>query len=240
MLGETEQVHIKGAKDPVPARRLLGMATSRRPRSEQSRLSSGGSGRWARSTVFFERSINGNGSVVGLVGPPGIGKSRIVRELTSRAKDAGAEVFATYCESHTTELPFHAAAGLLRRRTGFERTGRRRRPGAGARAIFRMQTTKTCFCWTTCWVSAIPMSPLPQIDPDARRRRLAAMVKAAAIARTTPTVYVIEDAHWIDEISESMLAEFLTVVPRTRSLGRDHIPARNTLARLLMRRGRRR
>ena len=44
------------------------------------------------------------------------------------------------------------------------------------------------------------------------------MVKAAAIARTTPTVYVIEDAHWIDEISESMLAELLTVVPRTRSL----------------------
>ena len=63
-----------------------------------------------------------------------------------------------------------------------------------------------------------PVVALPQIDPDARRRRLAAMVKAAAIARTTPTVYVIEDAHWIDEISESMLAELLTVVPRTRSL----------------------
>ena len=62
----------------------------------------------------LERSINGNGSIVGVVGPPGIGKSRIVRELTVRAKDAGAEVFATYCESHTSEIPFHAAAGLLR------------------------------------------------------------------------------------------------------------------------------
>src|SRR6516164_4075293 len=30
--------------------------------------------------------------------------------------------------------------------------------------------------------------------------------------------YVIEDAHWIDEASESMLAEFLTVIPQTRSL----------------------
>ena len=30
LLGETEQVHIKGAADPVPAHRLLGMATGRR------------------------------------------------------------------------------------------------------------------------------------------------------------------------------------------------------------------
>ena len=44
------------------------------------------------------------------------------------------------------------------------------------------------------------------------------MVKAAALARTTPVVYVIEDAHWIDGISESMLAEFLTVIPQTPSL----------------------
>ena len=33
-----------------------------------------------------------------------------------------------------------------------------------------------------------------------------------------PAVYVIEDAHWIDEVSESMLAEFLTVIPQTPSL----------------------
>ena len=38
---------------------------------------------------------------------------------------------------------------------------------------------------------------------------LAAMLNAAALARSTPTVYVIEDAHWIDEASESMLIEFV-------------------------------
>jgi adenylate cyclase len=35
------------------------------------------------------------------------------------------------------------------------------------------------------------------------------------LATETPAVYVIEDAHWIDEVSESMLADFLTVVPQT-------------------------
>ena len=33
-----------------------------------------------------------------------------------------------------------------------------------------------------------------------------------------PAVYVIEDAHWIDEVSESMLAGFFTVIPQTPSL----------------------
>ena len=68
----------------------------------------------------LDRSINGNGSIVGVVGPPGIGKSRIVRELTARAEAAGAEVFTTYSESHTIDLPFHAAAGLLRSVAGID------------------------------------------------------------------------------------------------------------------------
>src|SRR6202008_964391 len=58
----------------------------------------------------------------------------------------------------------------------------------------------------------------PKIDPDARRRRLTALVNAASLARTEPGVVVIEDAHWIDEVSESMLAAFLTVIPQTPSL----------------------
>src|SRR4029077_16283945 len=31
-------------------------------------------------------------------------------------------------------------------------------------------------------------------------------------------VYVVEDAHWIDEVSESMLADFFTVIPQKPSL----------------------
>ena len=44
------------------------------------------------------------------------------------------------------------------------------------------------------------------------------LVNAAYLGRSTPAVYVIEDAHWIDPTSESMLADFLSVVARTHSL----------------------
>ena len=43
-------------------------------------------------------------------------------------------------------------------------------------------------------------------------------MNAASLARTRPALYVIEDAHWIDEVSESMLAEFFTVIPQTPSM----------------------
>ena len=43
-------------------------------------------------------------------------------------------------------------------------------------------------------------------------------MNAAALARTTPAHYVIEDVHWIDEVSEAMLAEFVMAVPQSRSL----------------------
>jgi hypothetical protein len=57
---------------------------------------------------------------------------------------------------------------------------------------------------------------LRQINPDARRRRLTALINTASLARTDPALFIIEDAHWIDAVSESMLADFLTVIPQTK------------------------
>ena len=65
---------------------------------------------------------------------------------------------------------------------------------------------------------ADPDVALPQIDPDARRRRLTALINTTSLARTGPALFIIEDAHWIDAVSESMLADFLTVIPRTPSM----------------------
>lgn len=216
VLGDPELVNIKGAQGPVSARRLLAMATGRRT----DRMETTFVGReWEMGALceLLDRAVNGTGSVVGVVGPPGIGKSRIVREIVSRAMDAGVDVFTTYCESHTTDIPFHAAAGLIRSATGSSGLD-----GAAARAEVRARYSdaddEDLLILEDLLGIGDPDAVLPQIDPDARRRRLTAMVNAAVLARSTPTVYVIEDAHWIDGISESMLADFLAVVPRTRSL----------------------
>ena len=45
---------------------------------------------------------------------PGIGKSRLTREIAAMAAGCGAEVVVGYCESHTSKVPFHLAAQFLR------------------------------------------------------------------------------------------------------------------------------
>ncbi len=47
---------------------------------------------------------------------------------------------------------------------------------------------------------------------------MTALINTAQLARSEQTVFVVEDAHWIDEVSESMLADFLAVIPQTPSL----------------------
>jgi class 3 adenylate cyclase len=216
-LGESELVQIKGSDAPVPARRLLGMGDG--PRAARRAESNLVGRRWEMSAVegLLDRAIDGHGVVVGVVGTPGIGKSRLVREVSAMAADRGVDVFTGFCESHTSQVPFRAVARLLRAAFGVEGLD----PHA-ARAQVRARAPdadpEDLVLFDDLLGIADPDAVLPKIDPDARRRRLTALVNAASLARETPAVYVIEDAHWIDEVSESMLADFLTVIPQTPSL----------------------
>ncbi|MGO9349438.1 MAG: AAA family ATPase [Mycobacterium sp.] len=216
-LGEPEMVRIKGAEEPVAAHRLLGMGDQHRAvRRAESNLVGR---RWELSAVeaLLDRAVDGYGAVVGVVGPPGIGKSRLVREVAETAGRRGVEVFTTFCESHTSQVPFHVVARLLRVATGVEGLD-----GQIARDQVRDRVPdadpEDLLLFHDLLGIADPNAPLPAIDPDARRRRLTALLNAASLARETPAVFVVEDAHWIDEVSESMIADFLTVIPQTPSL----------------------
>ena len=216
-LAEPELVQIKGADKRVAAQRLLGMAQRDRliERVESNLVGR----RWELSAVegVLDRAVEGHGGVVGVVGPPGIGKSRLVREVSAMAANRGVEVFTAFCESHTSQVPFHVVARLLRAAFGVEGFD-----GQAARDRVRERVAdadpEDLVLFDDLLGIADPDAPLPAIDPDARRRRLTALVNAASLARKTPAAYVIEDAHWIDEVSESMLADFVLVIPQTPSL----------------------
>jgi class 3 adenylate cyclase len=217
VLGEQELLQVKGADAPVPARRLLGVREVRRA-AEHAESNLVGR-RWELSAVeaLLDRAVGGHGAVVGVVGPPGIGKSRLGREVAASAGRRGAGVFTTYCESHTSQVPFRAVARLLRAATGVEGLD-----GQAARDRLRDSVPdadpEDLLLLDDLLGIADPNAVPPAIDPDARRRRLTGLLNAASLARETPAVFVVEDAHWIDEVSESMIADFLTVIPQTPSL----------------------
>jgi adenylate cyclase len=113
-LSEPRMVQIKGLARPVLARCLIAMASDRH---RHTRLEPKLPGRTLElNTVagILHEAVNGARCVVGVVGPPGIGESRLVRETAVIAADRGIDVITTYCESHTSDIPFHAVARLLR------------------------------------------------------------------------------------------------------------------------------
>ena len=128
----------------------------------------------------------------------------------------GVDVFVAFCESHASDIPFYVVARLLRAAFGVGEL-----EAAAARTQLRAQVPNAdpedLLLFDDLLGIADPEVKLPKIDPDARRRRLTALVNTASLARQTPAVYVVEDVHWIDEASESLLAHFLTVIPQTRA-----------------------
>lgn len=216
-LGETEFVRIKHAGEPVPVRRLLAIAPREAPveRTEASLVGR----RWEMVALgeILNRAVGGRGGIVRLVGPPGIGKSRMAREAAAAAADRGVEVVWTFCESHASDVPFRVVTQLLRKGTGVAGLD-----GDVAREVLSQQVPdadpQDLLLLNDLLGIAEPGTPLPQVNPDARRRRLTTLINGASLARTDPALFIIEDAQWIDSVSESMISDLLSVIPHAPTM----------------------
>ena len=219
-LGEPQLVAIKGASEPVSARQLLAVGEHHGPKRRRETTLVGREREITLLEGALDQAISRQGRVVCVKGPPGIGKSRISREAAAIAESRGVDVIATYCESHSAQIPFHAVAGLLR---GFFGVGGLEHAQATARVRTILPDADVDDLVLLDDLLGIgDGQPSDDIDPDARRRRLSTLLDAALLARPDPAVYVIDDAQWIDGVSESMLAEFIAAVPRTHALVLDH------------------
>jgi class 3 adenylate cyclase len=214
VVGEPQWVQIKGRSEPVCACRLLAM----RPRDVLvGRTESSLVGRdreLAAVEGFLQQAIVGRGAVVRVVGAAGVGKSRLAREAAALAAGRGVEVVWAFCESHVSEIAFQVVTRLLRAAIGIQDLD-----GAAARVAVRNRFPdadgQDLLLLDELLGIADPDVAPPAIDPEARRRRLTALINAASVARSMPGLYVIEDVHWIDAVSESLLADLLAVLAHT-------------------------
>jgi adenylate cyclase len=216
-LTEPELVEIKGGDAPVLVRRLLGMKAGSAAAGRHESALVGRRHELEMLSGMLDQSIGGVGCVAGVVGPAGIGKSRITRELGMLAKSRGAQVYSAACESHTSEVPFHVVARMLRAvfgLSGLDDQAAR----AQVRARIPSGDPEDLLLLDDLIGIGDPAAALADINPDARRRRLARLIHSASLARARPAMFIIEDAHWIDEASETLFAEFLSVVAQTRSM----------------------
>ena len=128
-LGEPELVHIKGADEPVPARRLLAVAAQ-----------PGSIGPSAHQVGWTPMGIEHRRGHAGSVGrrPRVRGGRRRARRASVKAgwsakaaaiaRGRGVNVFSAFCESHASDIPFHVVGAVAARR----RRNHRSRPCGGA------------------------------------------------------------------------------------------------------------
>ena len=199
ILGERELVHIKGAHEPVPARRLLAMATGQRagPRRAQPRRTAMGVGR----SHFDIGPVDQRQRECGRHRWPGRDRQEPNRPRgnVARPRQRGRTYSPRSVSRTLPTLRFTPPPGCCVQ--PWERmVWMNGRAKPSPETVFGYRPRRSRLARMICWASGIRLSRCPD-RPDARRRRLSSIVNAAALARVTPSVFVIEDVHWVNRIS---------------------------------------
>jgi class 3 adenylate cyclase/tetratricopeptide (TPR) repeat protein len=223
-LGEFE---IKGASRPIRVFELVGVGRARsRLDLSRERGFSRFVGRAAEMGTLagaLGRAKAGEGAAVGIVAEPGVGKSRLCHEFAERCRAEGVEVFEAQAQSHGREIPFMPVLQMLRAYFGIA--------DGDPERIVREKIAGRALLLDPDFADDLPLlfdflgvpdpdRPVPQLSPEARQRALRGVVcrLVRAPSRREPIVAVIEDLHWMDEGSEAMLAELLSVIEGTQTL----------------------
>ncbi len=186
VLGEPERVRIKGADEAVPRTTVVGRIGPRIALSAASSRQLVGR-RWEIGrprSALLERAIGGHGAWSPWSGRPGIGKSRLVREVAAMAAARGVEVFSDLLRiAHQRDPVPRRWRGCCVRPAASSDLDDAGCPRPGAGTGSRRRSRGLCCCFDDLLGIADPEVALPKIDPDARRRRLTALVNAASLAR---------------------------------------------------------
>jgi class 3 adenylate cyclase/tetratricopeptide (TPR) repeat protein len=223
-LGEFE---IKGASEPLEVHELTGVGSARgRLDVAQQRGFSpfvGRSTETAELDAALERTIDGNGEAIGIVGDAGVGKSRLCHEFAEHCRAHGISVYEAQCQAHGKAIPLLPVLQMTRAYYGIGPADSERE--AREKVAGRLLLLDPDFGDDLGIVFELlgipdPERPAPQMNAEARQRRLVDVIRriVGSSARLEPAVMLMEDLHWIDPASEPFLKALVEAVPGTNTL----------------------
>jgi class 3 adenylate cyclase/tetratricopeptide (TPR) repeat protein len=168
-------------------------------------------------------ALEGRGATVGVVGEPGVGKSRLCHELVQRCRVREIAVFEGHGVSHAKRIPLLPILELVRASIGITEhdSEQATREKIAGRLLLLDDAFREDLPLVFDFLGVPdPERPAPRMDPEARQRELFAIGRRMihARARREPAVYLFEDLHWFDEVSEAYLQNVIEAVPATRTL----------------------
>ena len=169
----------------------------------------------------WRQARGGEGQVVLLSGEPGIGKSRLVRELRERIVEEPYLRLTHQCSPYHQTSPLHPVVDHLERAAGFERDDSPEARLAKLEVLLARGTDK--LNQAVPLIAALlgiptgerypPLDLIPQRQNDLLLQTL--LDQFAALAVEQPVLVVHEDVHWIDPTTQELLS---LAIARTQRL----------------------
>lgn len=216
-------VTAKGKATPLRTYRFLRPADALTSDAARQRALVGRARERDSVVAAVQRLKAGGGGVVGIVGDPGIGKTRLLTEAREVARNAGLTWLQAQASSNGQSLSYLPFREMLRAFAGID-----------AADADDVKWSKLERCVATVlpatadeiipYLGAMLALQLPAhaadqvagLDGDAMRRQVLRTMYLLfeGIARTAPTVVAFEDCHWMDRSSEQLLAHLLPLSDR--------------------------
>jgi tetratricopeptide (TPR) repeat protein len=171
----------------------------------------------------LERAGAGHGQVVGVVGEPGVGKSRLFYEFAHSHRTAGWLILESSSVSYGRATPYLPLIDLLKAYFQLEarddaRRIREKLTGKLLTLDRALEPTLPAFLA----LLEVPEEDLTwqALDPPQRRQRILDAIKRLLLreSQVQPLVLVFEDLHWIDAETQALLDSLLESLPTARML----------------------
>jgi hypothetical protein len=153
---------LKGKADPIPAYRLLAISQARAALRDSTA---------ARTTTFVDRHSDlailnnfllqveeGRRQAVGIVGEPGVGKSRLLNEFRQQLGEGRVTWLEGRCVSYGTGMPYLLMLDLLRNNWGIVETDTPKRSARVCSGTGSIQS-ETAPPFSICWASRMSARP---------------------------------------------------------------------------------
>ena len=160
---------------------------------------------------------------MGIVGEPGVGKSRLCFEIAERCRSRGIPVFHVAAQAHARNVPLLPVLTLLR--SYFDISGATSDADAREQVDAKLDRLGDGLPDEAPLLHDFlgvpdPGRPVEQMDAEARHRRMLELVRRLIFAQSAhePTLTIFDDLQWIDPGSEAFLLAYVEAAQRTRGL----------------------